>query len=100
MSEENKPKSKKCQYCGNYEGYYVKGSRQFESLKKGRCCVQDKIVENCDGCEHWRTRGQRSFYRSRDVSKTLYEIVMDLSAIRQILQENQDEDRFNYDNKK
>ena len=36
MSEE-KQKSKKCLYCGNYESYYIKGLRRFESIKKVYC---------------------------------------------------------------
>lgn len=43
MSDE--VKSKKCLYCGNYEGYYTKGLCHFESIKKGRCQIRDQIVK-------------------------------------------------------
>ncbi len=89
MSEENK--SKKCLYCGNYEGYYTKKLCRFESIKKGHCEMQDKIVGSNFGCENWKRSCRGFHYRKRVTSRALYEILMDLSAIRQILQESREE---------
>ena len=90
MSEE-KQKSKKCLYCGNYESYYIKGLRRFESIKKGRCKMLDKIVDNNYGCENWKSSSRKYYLRKRVATRALYEIIIDISAIRQILQESQDE---------
>ena len=91
MNKENQTKRKKCMYCSNYEGYYIKGLRHFESIKKGYCSNHCKIVSNNDGCECWKTRARRYYARKRAVSRALYEILMDISAIRQIMLEDKDE---------
>lgn len=91
--EENEVKSKKCLYCGNYEGYYTKELCHFESIKKGRCQIRDQIVNNNFGCENWRSRFRRVNFRKRVATRALYEILMDISAIRQILQESQNEEK-------
>lgn len=89
MKEEQK--CKQCLYCDNYDGYYVKGLRRFESIQKGYCAHLEKIVDNRYGCEHWKSRRRRFLHRKKVASRALYKILMDISAIRQILQENQDE---------
>ncbi len=91
MNEEIKKKSKKCLYCGNYEGYYKKGLHRFESIKQGFCVKNNQIVSNKDCCEFWKTSSRRFYLRKKVASRALFEILMDISAIRQILQENQDE---------
>ena len=85
--EENEQKGKKCCYCGNFEGYYTKGLRRYDKTKQGFCSEHHKIVENQDCCECWR----RHLVRNRVASRALYEILMDISAIRQIIQENEEE---------
>lgn len=92
MSEENVNKCRKCTYCGNYDRYYVKGLHHFESIRKGYCNKHCKIVANGDSCEYWKTASHKHYLRKRVASRALYEILMDISAIRQILQESQDEE--------
>lgn len=91
MNEEKEKKCNRCLYCGNYEGYYKKGLHRFESIKQGLCSKHNKIVSNKDCCEFWRTSSRRFYFRKKVASRALYEILMDISAIRQILEENQDE---------
>ena len=90
--EENKQKSKKCLYCGNYTGYYTKGEQRFNSLKKGYCFEHQKIVACGDSCEYWRTSYRRNRIRKYATLKTLYDLLTNLSAVRQILQECQEEE--------
>ncbi len=78
-------------YCGNYQAYYTKGLHRFESIKQGCCNIHNKIVANNDTCECWETCKRRFYARKSAISRTLYEIFMDISAIRQIMQEEQDE---------
>ena len=89
--EENEQKGKKCCYCGNFEGYDTKGLRRYDKTKQGFCSEHHKIVENQDCCECWRTNSRRHLVRNRVASRALYEILMDISAIRQIIQENEEE---------
>lgn len=78
-------------YCGNYTGYYTKGVRHFDSAKQGYCSQCKKIVKYCDNCEYWKTGGRRFYVRKKAVIRALYELLTNISAIRQILQESQDE---------
>ncbi|PWM50620.1 MAG: hypothetical protein DBX39_03085 [Bacillota bacterium] len=90
MQEEER-KRKKCLYCGNFEGYYTKGLHCFDRTKQGYCREHDKIVNNQDFCEFWKTSRRRYLVRRRAVSRALYEILTEISAIRQIMQECEDE---------
>ncbi len=91
MEEETTKKSRKCVYCGHYEGYYTKGLHRFERAKQGFCKQHEKIVENGNTCECWETNRRRFYFRKRVISRALYEMLMDISAIRQIIQEEQEE---------
>lgn len=91
MEEETTKKSRKCVYCGHYEGYYTKGWHRFERAKQGFCKQHEKIVENGNTCECWETNRRRFYFRKRVISRALYEMLMDISAIRQIIQEEQEE---------
>lgn len=91
MAEERE--NKKCLYCGNFEGYYIKGVHCFERAKQGLCRQQNKIVNNIDCCELWKTGRRRLYFRKKAVSRALYEILTDISAIRQIMQESLEEEK-------
>ena len=93
MEEEKEKPSKKCAYCDFYDRYYTKGLRRFERTKQGFCSEQKKIVGNDEGCECWRLSSHRNFTRKRVASRALFEMMMDLSAIRQIFQESQEEEK-------
>lgn len=93
MEEENEKPNKKCAYCGNFDGYYTKGLHRFERTKQGFCSKHNKIVGNNECCECWRTNSKRFFYRKKVASRALFEMMMDLSAIRQIFQESREEEK-------
>ncbi len=86
-------KNKKCLYCGNFETYYTKGMRRFERTRYGICMQHNKIVFNDGYCDLWKTSHRRLCFRKRAASRALYEILMDILAIRQIMQENQEEEK-------
>ena len=46
---------------------------------------------NGDTCDCWETNRHRFYFRKRVISRALYEMLMDISAIRQIIQEEQEE---------
>ncbi|HIY78575.1 MAG TPA: hypothetical protein H9728_05980 [Candidatus Borkfalkia excrementavium] len=91
MENEKAKKSTKCVYCGHYEGYYTKGLHCFERTKQGFCEQHNKVVNNGDTCDCWETNRHRFYFRKRVISRALYEMLMDISAIRQIIQEEQEE---------
>ena len=88
---EKEVKSKKCLYCGSFEGYYTKSLRRFERTTQGICRRKDETVNKEDSCDFWKAGCRRLYIRKRAVSRALYEILTELSAIRQIIQESQDE---------
>lgn len=91
MEQQTEKKNSKCLYCGNFQAYYTKELHNFERTKQGICNYHNKIVNSEEGCEYWKTNNHRLCLRKRAVTRTLYEILTDLSAIRKIIQENQEE---------
>lgn len=82
-------RTKKCVYCGYYEGYYTRKLHRYERTNKGYCRKHDKIVLNGETCERWQNNASRRALCRRAVSRELYEMMMDLSAIRQIFQDTE-----------
>ena len=94
--EKKAVKEKQYFYCGSYEAYYTKGLRRFERTRQGFCSKSNKVVDGSEKCDCWKTKTRKyNCVRKRAVSRALYEILIDLSAIRQIIQENQEEENYN-----
>lgn len=91
MQENTEKKNKNCLRCGNFEKYYTKGLYRFESTKHGICRHYNVIVSSNNTCDFWKNNRYRICLRKRAISRALYEILTNISAIRQIIQENQDE---------
>lgn len=91
MQEDTEKKNKNCLYCGNFEKYYTKGLYRFESTKHGICRHYNVIVSSNNTCAFWKNNSHRIYLSKRAISRALYEILTNISAIRQIIQENQDE---------
>lgn len=89
--EEKNEKCKKCRYCRNYTAYYTKGVRRFDSTRQGFCSLHDRLVNGGDGCEFWNNAYHRFCIRKKATLKTLYDLLTNISAIRQILEECRDE---------
>lgn len=87
MKEENR----KCWNCGNFSRYYTKSASRFEKTKQGVCSKCQKIVTNRDCCELWRNRNTVTCLRKLTATKALRKILEDLAAIRQIFEEEQEE---------
>lgn len=94
--EKKAVKEKQCFYSGSYEAYYTKGLRRFERTRQGFCSKSNKVVDGSEKCDCWKTKTRKyNCVRKRAVARALYEILIDLSAIRQIIQENQEEENYN-----
>lgn len=62
---------------------------------QGFCSKRNKVVDGSEKCDCRKTKIRKyNYVRKRAVSRALYEILMDLSAIRQIIQENQEEEKL------
>lgn len=94
MEKQGIKKNEKCIYCGNYERYYVKGSQTFQRTNQGYCYQQKTIVDKNYYCECWKSRLSKINIRKRTISIKLNKILIDLEVIRQILQENQEEEKI------
>lgn len=91
MEEKTESKSKKCVLCRYFYRYYTKGVHRFERTNLGKCRRCQNIVNNTDSCESWEFNGRRQYLSKRAAKNMLYEILVELSAVRQIMQEFQDE---------
>lgn len=100
QTDNTKTKSEKCVYCGRYERYYTKGLYHFNRTKLGFCSRYDKIVGNNDSCDYWESNRRRYCMRKKAASRALYEILTEISAIRQIFHENREDEIYYHGNTK
>ncbi|RXZ61874.1 hypothetical protein ESZ91_05665 [Candidatus Borkfalkia ceftriaxoniphila] len=87
MEEEQK---NRCFRCENFDAYYIKKARDFKRAKFGYCAVQQKVVLNFESCKSYQLkRGWRSSKKAATMA--LNEILAEISAIRQVLRDNEEE---------
>lgn len=89
--EKQKTQNKECFRCEKFNGYYIKGVSFFQRTKLGYCMEKGIIVENANSCEDWCNNNRRLYISKKASLKVLSELLRDISGIRQILQEAQDE---------
>ncbi len=87
MEKESKTGGHRCYNCMKYHRYYTKGYNKFTGTKYGRCMRTDKIVNNSDNCEQWRSVCRKHTIGKHIAMHTLNEILVNLSALRQIFEE-------------
>lgn len=88
-------KNKACWNCGNYKAYYTKGLCHFDKLDNGFCCKQKKVVDKHEQCELWRSNYKIRGLREDIAKRKLNDIVDAIVEIRQILFEEQAENKSN-----
>lgn len=80
-------KCKECYKCRNFNRYYVKRNKEFHKVRFGWCCKKKEtqsIHETCENFSYHPTQKRRSYeYLLFDLSNLLDE----LSAIRNIIEE-------------
>ena len=87
-------KNKVCWNCGKFKAYYEKGFSRFYKTDVGVCVLKKEIVEKHGECEGWCNRYKMRRLRKKCVIRTLNEIVVDIAAIRQIFEEEDEENRL------
>ncbi len=83
--------NKHCHSCYYFSGYYTRGTSRFVRSDVGYCHRHNRIVENRHDCEKWIV-GKRRFIVNKNHSLDfLFKMLDDISGIRQILQETEEE---------
>ncbi len=92
---DEKKKCKECFNCGYYSPYYTKGYNQFSKAHEGHCRQKRKTVGKHESCEIWASVKYRyNSFSKRAAEKALNEILDNLCEIRQIIEEqSENEDR-------
>ncbi len=89
MAEKNKV----CWNCGNFKAYYEKGFSRFYKTHEGLCSVKNQIIDKHGNCECWRNAHKLWNLRKKCAVRVLNEILLELAAIRQILEEEKEENK-------
>lgn len=87
MEETNKSKCFRCRY---FTAYYTKGNMRFNRTKNGGCTLHDKTVGNMETCVRFKD-GSSWYSRKSSCKRVLYDLLFQISQIRQILQEEENE---------
>lgn len=90
MTDQNKV----CWNCGNFKAYYEKGFSRFYKTNEGLCSVKNQVVEKHSNCECWRNTYKTRNLRKKCAVRVLNEIFLNIAAIRQILEEEGEENKF------
>lgn len=86
---------KDCLNCGNYYMFYTKVRDHFQKERQGFCDLDKRVVANHEACEKWRNNLWRRKVSRKMCMKTLDMALTNLSEIKQILQEEQEEYQIN-----
>ena len=84
-------KNKACWNCGSFCAYYTKGGYKFYKSNKGYCTRKKQIFTNTECCEYWRNNFQLRGRRKQLSLSTLDQLMTDLTAVKQILEEENEE---------
>lgn len=83
---------KQCYTCNHYRAYYMKGYLRFDKTDCGKCKKCETPCKKHDTCDEWQQinlRYQRMLRTS--ALKRLYDLMLETTAVRQILSEEVDE---------
>ena len=91
-SGENGDETQKnlCYRCKHIDKFYVKEIKRYVPFGMGWCSVRQETVDIHDGCEKFCLR-QLNRKNKKLIYNALNSILTDLSAIRQIIEEEQKE---------
>lgn len=80
----------RCYNCGNYKHFYTRKDTCFKREKVGYCWKQAQIKDHNETCEIWRSNPAWRYSIKWNTTRVLRELLFQLSALRQILQEESD----------
>lgn len=91
MNEKN---AKTCDKCRHFERFYFKGTTHFIPSKNGRCKAKSRLTTTKESCESWEKRFSFRKVRIQCASRALNEIFLEIAAIRQIFEEENDTQNY------
>ncbi len=77
-----------CWNCGNYRPFYEKGVCCFAKANYGFCSKKLRVTEKHEACGSYRTRPRAYPVKNALLLRRLEEAVVNISAIKEILEEN------------
>lgn len=83
--------NKKCSNCGSYKAYYTRGINSYNNAFCGFCNKNAGIVKYNEYCANWSKQYNLKRIRQGLRNKVLQKMSEDLSMIRQILEDEQNE---------
>ena len=86
-------KNKACWNCANFGAFYKRGFCHFDKTRFGTCSVKKEIIEKGGCCERWRNTFNLRSQRKKMTLKALDQILSDIAAIKQILEEENEESK-------
>lgn len=89
--ENTESKSKECFKCEHFTRYYTRGLYRYSITKQGFCTKQQKIVASRNSCDSWHSNYRRLSTSKRTCMKVLSELLLNIADIRQLFQEEKDE---------
>ena len=82
--------SNKCFRCRYFRRFYTKGNNQFDKSNCGWCCLKKDYTKSNDGCEQYVLK--HTYKKSRkSVFNCLDNLLMELSAIRMVIEDDKRE---------
>lgn len=87
---EEKERKHRCSCCWRYKAFYIKQDTCFKRLTIGNCNDCGQIKDHNETCESWRSKPKYRYGVRRNTVRTIREVLFQLSALRQILQEEKD----------
>lgn len=86
-------KNKACWNCVYFGRHYKRGCYRFHKTDIGSCTIKRELVQKNGLCEHWRNTFNVLSRRKERTLQALNDILTDLAAIRQILEEENEESK-------
>ncbi len=80
-----------CRYCKHLDRYYTKETKTFQKTDLGRCCKKGEDVCVTDSCKNFVRKKQHKVMRD-GIQRYLDEILTQLSAMRYIIEEENESD--------
>ena len=86
-------KNKACWNCKYFGALYKKGPIHFSKTKIGTCTIKKDIVDKSGLCERWGNTFALRSDRRKITLRALNDIITEIAAIRQILEEDEEASR-------
>lgn len=78
-----------CYKCSFFDRYYTKGTKRFDKTRFGKCRKKNEIVDALDSCDECRIVNF-NYCSKRAVRRCLNDILIQLTELRQIVEEEND----------